>query len=259
VNRFLVDSDGTNISCADLGGAGRCAVLLHGLYGGLHEWYETAAWLKASHHVFAIDQRGHGQSAKRLKDFSLEAFARDACAVIEYLQYPVLLIGQSMGALNALLLAAQRPDLVESLVLIEAHAYNDSGQVQDWLSSWPLPFANLGAAQRYFENQEMNAAAWVQVLEQRDGAYWPQFNSEDMRAIAIELSYYDFRDECRRISAPTLVIAGSKSWLDRRGTKDMAALIPNSLYAEIAGASHDVHLDAPEAFRSTVAAWLSQF
>lgn len=253
--RFFVDSANVQLAGLDYGGSGPPAMLLHGLYGNAHEWREVASWLTDTHHVFALDQRGHGQSAKGLADFSREAFVDDAVNTIEHLDLgPVLLIGQSMGALNALVLAARAPDLVAALILVETCARGGEAETStaDWISEWPVPFKSLKDATEYFARQGMSADVWLASLVKHEDGYWPNFRNEDMRAISRHLTLYDFRSECRLISARTLVVGGSRSWLDRAGVQEVAQLIPSAEFMEIANAGHDVHLDAPDEFRQAV-------
>lgn len=254
-HHFFVDSAGVRIACFDLGGCGQPALLLHGLYGASHEWQETASWLKQTHHVFAIDHRGHGKSSKRLNDASLGALAGDVVSVIESLGSPVFLLGQSIGALIAVMVAGQRPDLVSRLVLIEVHV-SSGPPVESWLSKWPKSFADQAEAMSFFESQGLDAETWFDGLVKRHGAYWPKFNRKAMRAIERNLSAYDYRSECSRISAPTLVVAGSRSWLEQRGGQEAASLISGARFSEIQGAGHDVHLDSPSAFREAVRSFI---
>src|SRR5271166_2589589 len=124
-SRFVFQNRDVRLSCVDFGGDGTGVLLLHGLCGCADEWRATAAWLRDEHHVFALDQRGHGSSKKAVKDYTLEAYATDAIAAIEHLQEgPMTLIGQSMGGVHALIAAARRPDLCRALIVIEATAWS---------------------------------------------------------------------------------------------------------------------------------------
>ncbi len=106
--RRIVTSNGTTLSVVDYGGAGPAILLLHGLAGRATEWQSTAQWLRQEFHVVALDQRGHGESAKRCSDYARRAYVEDAAAVIESFDLaPAIVIGQSMGALNAYLVAAR--------------------------------------------------------------------------------------------------------------------------------------------------------
>jgi pimeloyl-ACP methyl ester carboxylesterase len=132
--------------------------------------------------------------------------------------------------------------VVNRLVLVEVHALAGSPSGSR-LSKWPESFPNRAEAMNFFESQRLNAKTRLQGLEARDGAYWRRFCRNDMLAIEHNLRVYDFQSECARISAPTLVLAGATSWLDRRGTRETAALIRGARYVEINRAGHDVHLD----------------
>lgn len=254
---FFVESAGARLACFDLGGSGQAALLLHGLYGASHEWRKTASWLKHSFHVFALDQRGHGKSSKGLNEGNLDNLALDVVSVIEHLGFPVLLIGQSFGGLVALIVAGRRPEIVARLVLIEVHASSGPSGTS-WLLKWPASFPSRGAAIRFFESQGLDAETWFQGLQERCGSYWPRFSRSDVLEMEKSLHIYDYRPECAMIRASTLVVAGSNSWLDPKGTRAVAGLIPGARYAEIGGAGHDVHLDRPNAFRDVVRTFLEE-
>jgi len=138
-SRLFLGVNGARLCCVDFGGDGSSMLLLHGLAGRGNEWHDTANRLTQHGHVFALDQRGHGRSAKGLDDYSRDVYVDDAVAVIEQLQLaPTLLIGQSMGGLNAFLVAARRPDLVRALIVVEARpSLSPSAQsdVEKWLNS----------------------------------------------------------------------------------------------------------------------------
>jgi pimeloyl-ACP methyl ester carboxylesterase len=148
--RAFMDIHGTQLCHADFEGDGPLAVLLHGLGGRGSEWYSTARWLRETRHVIALDQRGHGASAKGLADYTRDAFVNDGISVIERLDLgPALLIGQAMGGLNAFLTATRRPDLVAALIVAEAAPDRNSsapGNMRNWVESWPLPFPTLADA-----------------------------------------------------------------------------------------------------------------
>jgi pimeloyl-ACP methyl ester carboxylesterase len=89
--------------------------MLHGLAGHAGEWTETASWLTGGYHPFGLDARGHGRSERLPDDVSPAAQVADVAFVIEQLALgPVVLVGQSLGGLTALLVAARHPELVRA-------------------------------------------------------------------------------------------------------------------------------------------------
>jgi pimeloyl-ACP methyl ester carboxylesterase len=67
----------------------------------------------------------------------------------------------------------------------------------------------------------------------------------------------DFSDEWASIQAPTLIVRAERGWLGLAEANRMAAALPSTRVVTLAGAGHDVHLDAPEAWRSAVEEFLS--
>ena len=97
-------------------------VLLHGGHQSAHSWDLVSLNLARHHHVFALDQRGHGDSEwARDVDYSGQAMAADAAAFIAALELgrnPVV-VGHSMGGRNAMLLAIRAPALLRALVVVD--------------------------------------------------------------------------------------------------------------------------------------------
>ena len=119
--------DGTVIAYSVFDGEAPAVVILHGLAGSSREFVPTARSL-SGRKVILIDLRGHGSSTRAPADTSREAFVSDVVRVIDNEQAaPVDLVGQSMGAHTAMLLAASRPDLVRRLVLLEGNEIGFGG------------------------------------------------------------------------------------------------------------------------------------
>ena len=80
--------------------------------------------------VVAADLRGHGHSDTTFEAYGDEASADDLIALIEHLDAgPAILIGASMSAASAVIVAARRPELVRALVLIGPFLRGPSGIV----------------------------------------------------------------------------------------------------------------------------------
>ena len=121
-NWETVEREGVRLACQDFGGLGQPVLILHGLAGQSSEWSRTADHLVPRFHVRALDARGHGRSGHQPSDVSRAAHVADVEFIIDALVCePVILIGQSLGGLTAIQVAAKRPDLVRSLVVVEAN------------------------------------------------------------------------------------------------------------------------------------------
>jgi pimeloyl-ACP methyl ester carboxylesterase len=75
--------------------------------------------LQGHFRIFALDQRGHGESDRDFDRFSIEDFARDAVDFIEHvIGRDVTIVGHCLGGLVAQHIAAGDPSLVSRLILI---------------------------------------------------------------------------------------------------------------------------------------------
>src|SRR5580704_8739206 len=103
----------------DVAGAGSLVVLVPGL-GDLRAGYRflAPALRAAGYRVACTDLRGHGDSDATFASYGDEETAGDVIALIEALGGPAVVVGNSMGAAAAALIAAQRPELVDGLVLV---------------------------------------------------------------------------------------------------------------------------------------------
>lgn len=197
---------------------------------------------------------------------SRSAFVDDASFLIEELtQGPVIVIGQSLGGQTALLLAAQRPDLVKALVLADAGpggadspeaAEQAADELGGSLLRWPVPFPDRDAAISYFGGPSLLAVAWAEGLVRDGPGLQPAFEVtvmvETLRQ-AVSRSYWD---EWKSIQCPTLVVRAGNGVIDRDEFEMMSALLPQSEIVELPGAKHDLHLDQPEQWREVVLRFL---
>jgi pimeloyl-ACP methyl ester carboxylesterase len=222
-----LERDGVRLAGTDFGGAGPAVLLLHGLGGHTGEWTETASWLTEGHRVVALDARGHGESERRPADVSLDARVADVVFAIEELHLaPVVLIGQSLGGITALLTAAGRPDLVSRLVLADAGLAADDdtvvGEVIEVLATWPEPRFDLDVMER-----TLRAAV--------GRSYWAEWE---------------------RIECPTLVVRAEHGLVPADEAEAMAARRPDTRIVELSEAGHDLHLDSPAGWRAAVSDFL---
>lgn len=117
-----VDVEGTRIFVRRTPGTGpraEPALYVHGLGGASTNWTDLAGLLTDRLDGAALDLPGFGESgAAARRDYSIRAHARIVIRLIERDGGPVHLLGNSLGGLVSVFVAAQRPDLVRSLTLI---------------------------------------------------------------------------------------------------------------------------------------------
>ncbi|MFF9237296.1 alpha/beta fold hydrolase [Streptomyces sp. NPDC014801] len=252
--------DGTRIAYDDQdpGGTAGPVLLLHGLAGHLGEWDDlTPRLLADGHRVIRYDARGHGASTRTPSDMTRAAAVSDAAALLTHLRVPpATLLGQSLGGLTALQLAARHPDLVSHLILIEAGPAGPNPalptQIATWLDSWPTPFPTLTEATTFLGHE-----AWSRGLEKRQDGYHPRFTRDTILAAIQELSTNDYWPDWSHITCPTLLLRGEKGTMRPKEAEEMQSRRPDTRVQVIAGAGHDVHLDRPEAVYEAMVAFMA--
>ena len=96
-------------------------VLIHGA-GAHHMWfYRMFAGLERDWRVITVDFSGHGTSDHR-SSYSVQLWASEIAAVITAEQVaPAVIVGHSMGARIGVALAAEHPELVSRLVMLDGN------------------------------------------------------------------------------------------------------------------------------------------
>jgi len=96
-------------------------LLLHGYAETSEIWLEVGPDLGREFRVVALDLRGHGQSSYATnQDYSRTAQVEDLEAIVEQLGLrSVTLVGHAMGGADAICYAAEHPEAVSALVLVE--------------------------------------------------------------------------------------------------------------------------------------------
>jgi pimeloyl-ACP methyl ester carboxylesterase len=203
---------------------------------------------------------GHGRSTSRPGDLSREAFVGDVVHVIESAAGgPVALVGQSMGAHTAMLVAAKRPDLVSKLVLLESSAGSSSAaenmQLGEFFRSWPVPFPSRAAAKEFLGNGPLQDA-WVADLEEREDGYWPRFSADVMVGTMNGLMRPRW-EEWDAVAAPTLVVYGEEGMFSAEEKTEFVARGHSVRRVDIPRATHDAHLDASGAWIAALKSFLN--
>ncbi|HEY4692379.1 MAG TPA: alpha/beta hydrolase [Bellilinea sp.] len=112
--------EGVRIQYYRTGGEKPPLIMLHGLMDNALSWNRIPLLLEVEYDVVLVDARGHGMSGLDARGAGLDVQADDVTAVIEQLHLvkPVL-VGHSMGAALAGLVAARLPKVIRGAVLID--------------------------------------------------------------------------------------------------------------------------------------------
>jgi pimeloyl-ACP methyl ester carboxylesterase len=116
-----------------------------------------------------VDLRGHGDSDKPRQDYSMEGFADDLAWLCQQLQIerPVV-VGHSMGGVVALVLAAQYPELVRAIVMVDGGTRGLTEPEPAWLArlhglAQPdyLAAARIAVEQMFLPGDDPARRSWI--------------------------------------------------------------------------------------------------
>lgn len=250
--------DGATIAYELVDGADPAVLILHGLAGSSREWVATARAL-APRAVALVDQRGHGASTRRPDDVSRAAFVDDIARVIDALgRGPIDLVGQSMGAHTAMLVAAAHPEAVRRLVLLEGNEGGgtaaEHAAIGDYFRAWEVPFDDRAAARRALGDGPLGQA-WVADLEQRPDGLYPRFEPDVMQRAITAVGVPRWA-EWESVTAPTLVVYAEHGMFEEAKKVEFVRRGRNATRVDLEDASHDAHLDAHESWMSALRSFL---
>lgn len=139
-----VDVDGHPVRVRESGPPhGAPIVLVHGIGRSLEDWQPTQDLLSRDHRVLSLDLPGFGLTRRMQGHWGLEGFARAVVALLDALdeKRPVHVMGNSLGGAVAMTLAANHPERVASLLLVNSAGFGREAHV----SLLPMAYGALSS------------------------------------------------------------------------------------------------------------------
>jgi pimeloyl-ACP methyl ester carboxylesterase len=213
-------------------GAGEPIVLVHGFASNKEVNWLAPGWVatltRAGRRVIALDNRGHGASAKLYDPAAYHSLrmAEDVRALLDHLDLPRAdVMGYSMGARNCAFLALAHPQRVRSVIF--------GGLGINLVEGAALPPSIADAL-------EAPSLAAVQDPFGRTFRAFAEQTKSDLKALAACIRgsrQILSRDDVATISVPLLVAVGTKDFV-AGSAHDLAALIPGAQALDIPGRDH---------------------
>jgi pimeloyl-ACP methyl ester carboxylesterase len=256
-------------------GEGDLVILLHGYTQTSHMWRPLMAELAQTHRVVAPDLRGVGGSAKPERGYDKKTLAQDVHALARSLGYErAIVVGHDIGLMAAYAYAAQFPNDVERIVLMDAFLPG----VGEWKTVWLLrdlwhfhfygkvPLQLVDGRERiYFEHFWNDFAADpARSISEADRQFYTAAYAQPggMRAgfeyfRAFEQDAADFAAFSQtRLTMPMLVLTGEKA--SGQFLIDQGHLIADDVEGVIVpGAGHWLMEEAPDFVISKLVAFIT--
>ena len=240
-------------------GTGPGLVLVHGTGGSAEaNWGHLVERFARHWTVIRPNYSGSGNTTDAGGCLSVEQLAGQVLLAAKAAgKLPFDLVGFSLGAAVAAMVAARAPDLVRSLVLIAGFADSNDSYLKLQFSLWQELIAHnrpalarlfllTGLSHSFLANHseaEIDANASAIVA----GTNWDGL----ARQVELDLTL-DVREEVRSITRPTLVVGCTHDCIvPVKHPKRLAATIPGSEYTELA-TGHLAALEEPGALATVI-------
>jgi pimeloyl-ACP methyl ester carboxylesterase len=264
----MIELNGTSLYYEDTGpgSTGETIAFSHGLLWGTELFAPQVASLRDRYRCIAWDHRGQGRSAADYRHtIGMELVWQDAVAVVERLGGgPVHLAGLSMGGFVAMRLAARRPDLVRSLILLETSA--DPEPVENIKRYRLLTAVTRALGARIVAGRVAPIMLGRSILDdkaRRDDV--KKFTAlmtrrrDIWRAVNGVIDRAGVHDELGRIRAPTLVIVGDEDVATPPPKAErIASAIAGARLVRIPRAGHSSPVEEPAAVTDALVRHLTQ-
>ncbi|KAI9011637.1 carbamoyl-phosphate synthase L chain, ATP binding domain-containing protein [Hyaloraphidium curvatum] len=137
-------------------------VFLHGISGSRYTWGPVIDRFSDKYRCYAVDARGHGASDRAPGMYTTKTYASDPIALLDtVIKKPAVIVGHSLGGVEAFLVAVARPELVKAVVLEDPPLYMLSKEVFDatpYSAAFVFLKGDIGAAQAAGKSPEGYAA-----------------------------------------------------------------------------------------------------
>ena len=198
----------SQVICYEKTGEGTPVILIHGNKEDHHIFDELVEIMSREHTVYAMDSRGHGESATP-KEYHYSDMADDVINLIDALDIiSPALVGYSDGGIVALLVAIRASNKISRIVCCGAN-----------LSPAGIHHKDLREIKKDYKRD--NDPRTLMMLVEPD----------------IDTS------ELQRISVPALIIAGEKDCIKERETNRIASNIKNSQLLILPGEDHSSYIE----------------
>jgi pimeloyl-ACP methyl ester carboxylesterase len=261
--------NGETLAYIDMGNSsGPPVVLIHGYTDNARDWVPMLPYLSKSFRLILVDIRGHGQSSKPECCYSRLDFAYDIKLLLDALAVKKAdIVGHSLGSIIAQTFAEYWPDRTSHVVLIastggqppgtppKAPQFDFAAQIRQlkepidpdspfMIAWWDSP---TPVDPDFIRRQRKDAAGiplrvWLAVLDE---------------GVSLDTAYPDLQRTLPRLTAPTLLIWGSKDpIMEEPARQSLRKALPNAQVKVFDGLGHNPFWEDPQGVAVVVNSFL---
>ena len=258
----MVETRVGKVACSNAG-EGPAVVLLHATLHDRRDFDPIVSSLRRDHRVIALDWPGHGESPAPEPNYrpTAASFADVLTDVVAALDLSsAAFVGNSVGGFAAARLAITDPQRVSRLVLVNSGGFIAGPIANLYCRALGTPAVMKRVLPRFVRSymkatSDSDYAIQERVLARADTRDGVALTAALWRSFATPA--YDLRPHVERITAPCLVVWGSKDTaIPMRFGRSTAAAIPESRL-EVLPTGHVPFSSDPDGFLSIAAPFLA--
>ena len=261
--------NGIKLHYTRTGGEKPPIIMAHGVTDLGLCWSSVAEVLEKNYDVIMVDARGHGQSDAPEIGYDWITQAEDLEGVIEGLGLvkPIIL-GHSMGAMSALVLAGLHPQLPSAILLEDPPSLwmptsdkpEEIAERQAGRCAWISSFKDT-TREALIEKQHQESPRW----SEQELGHW----ADSKLSVSVNVTGIFTRDATNtvdwvtvlpNITCPVLLITADPEQgaiITDEALQQLKPLLPHFKVAPIADAGHSIHRDQFDAYMQAVQAFLA--
>jgi len=252
-------------------------VLLHGITNNARTYEPVFAGIDPRCRVFALDFRGHGDSAKPDSRYDTEAYANDVRRFIaEVVGGPVLLQGHSLGGMVAVQVAVTAPEQVLALFLEDPPLYF----VNNVSETYQTIFNGIVVMAKTLQDGSRSIDDWFEVMANAPDPYTGKLGIEAVgeegirlrlesiammkpRAMEDTLDHslkWDTEQVISHLRCPLTMITGNPDLgavISPQESSQVTDIVSNSQVLQLDNVGHLIHTEQPDAWLSGLNTWIA--
>ena len=246
----------------DVFGEGEPVLFIHGLGSCGSDWAPQTEVFRQDYQVITADLRGHGQSSKPRKGYSMELFARDMAAVIAAMQTgPVHIVGISLGGMIAFQLAVTAPELIKSMTIVnsgpEVPAANFKQRIPLYIRLVLIHTLGLRKMAKMIGKRLFPEPGQTHLQDQ----FIERLTSNEKRCYVASLraifAGWGVADRLGDIRCPVLFITADQDYSPVELKQGYVDRLPNARMVVVPNSRHALPMEKPREFNQALAEFLA--